>query len=137
MTEVHSPWPIVDLMPAAGRRWLGPELETIDALRSALSPMDVEVDEGDADEHDPWCVLFRRGDDEALLHFARIGRDYVIGSARDCSVIARGSLDETTRRGCAFARRIARAAARRTAGSLHRLTPRPARKTASTSPTAF
>ncbi len=51
-------------------------------LNSALSQsgLKVHADRGLTDEGDPWFVFCRAEDDEVIVHFARIGRRYVISA---------------------------------------------------------
>ena len=66
--------------PAFRQGWTTQDRADFERVRRtlAVAGLDVETDEGVSDEGDPWFVILRRGDEEVLLHIARIGREYVI-----------------------------------------------------------
>ena len=44
------------------------------------SGVGISTDRGLTDEGDPWFVFFRQDNEEVIVHFARIGGEYVVAS---------------------------------------------------------
>jgi hypothetical protein len=72
--------------PAAPRDWSAQELAEFYRVESALIQAGLQVTSarGQTDEGEPWFVFCRTGDDDVIIHFARIDGRYVISSAALC-----------------------------------------------------
>ena len=68
----------------AGERgdWSQRELAEFYRVEDALtkSGVGISTDRGLTDEGDPWFVFFRQDNEEVIVHFARIGGEYVVAS---------------------------------------------------------
>src|SRR5580765_8433189 len=62
--------------------WSQRELEEFYRVEDALtkSGVGISTDRGLTDEGDPWFVFFRQDNEEVIVHFARIGGEYVVAS---------------------------------------------------------
>ena len=62
--------------------WSQRELEEFYRVEDALtkSGIDILTDRGLSDEGEPWFVFFRQDNEEVIVHFARIGGEYVVAS---------------------------------------------------------
>jgi hypothetical protein len=62
--------------------WSQPELAEFYRVEDALtkSGVGISTDRGLTDEGEPWFVFFRQDNDEVIVHFARIGGEYVVAS---------------------------------------------------------
>jgi hypothetical protein len=62
--------------------WSQPELAEFYRVEDALTKSGVEIstDRGLTDEGEPWFVFFRQDNQEVIVHFARIGGEYVVAS---------------------------------------------------------
>jgi len=71
------------LRRVTSRDWSSQELAEFYRVESALiqSGFHVQSDRGVTDEGDPWFVFCREEDDEVIVHFARIGQEYIISSS--------------------------------------------------------
>lgn len=66
--------------PASRRGWTAQDRADLERVRRTLAAagLNVDTDEGVTDEGDPWFVVLRAGDEEVLVHIARIGAEYVV-----------------------------------------------------------
>jgi hypothetical protein len=62
--------------------WSQRELAEFYRVEDALtkSGVGISTDRGLTDEGEPWFVFFRQDDEEVIVHFARIGGEYVVAS---------------------------------------------------------
>src|SRR6516164_6123575 len=62
--------------------WSQPELAEFYRVEDALtkSGVGISADRGLTDEGEPWFVFFRQDNQEVIVHFARIGGEYVVAS---------------------------------------------------------
>src|SRR6516164_4038474 len=62
--------------------WSQPELAEFYRVEDALtkSGVGISADRGLTDEGEPWFVFFRQDNEEVIVHFARIGGEYVVAS---------------------------------------------------------
>jgi hypothetical protein len=62
--------------------WSQRELEEFYRVEDALtkSGVGISTDRGLTDEGEPWFVFFRQDNEEVIVHFARIGGEYVVAS---------------------------------------------------------
>jgi hypothetical protein len=62
--------------------WSQPELAEFYRVEDALtkSGVGIATDRGLTDEGEPWFVFFRQDNEEVIVHFARIGGEYVVAS---------------------------------------------------------
>jgi len=62
--------------------WSQPELAEFYRVEDALTKCGVGIssDRGLTDEGEPWFVFFRQDNEEVIVHFARIGGEYVVAS---------------------------------------------------------
>ncbi|MGV7213894.1 hypothetical protein [Bradyrhizobium sp. UFLA05-112] len=62
--------------------WSQPELAEFYRVEDALtkSGVGISTDRGLTDEGEPWFVFFRQDNEEVIVHFARIGGEYVVAS---------------------------------------------------------
>src|SRR6516164_2941966 len=62
--------------------WSQPELAEFYRVEDALTKSGVGIspDRGLTDEGEPWFVFFRQDNEEVIVHFARIGGEYVVAS---------------------------------------------------------
>ena len=62
--------------------WSQRELQEFYRVEGALtkSGVGISTDRGLTDEDDPWFVFFRQDNEEVIVHFARIGGEYVVAS---------------------------------------------------------
>jgi hypothetical protein len=62
--------------------WSQPELAEFYRVEGALtkSGVGISTDRGLTDEGEPWFVFFRQDNEEVIVHFARIGGEYVVAS---------------------------------------------------------
>ena len=62
--------------------WSQRELQEFYRVEGALtkSGVGISTDRGLTDEGDPWFVFFRQDNEEVIVHFARIGGEYVVAS---------------------------------------------------------
>src|SRR6185503_20197999 len=62
--------------------WSQRELEEFYRVEDALTKTGVGIstDRGLTDEGEPWFVFFRQDNEEVIVHFARIGGEYVVAS---------------------------------------------------------
>jgi hypothetical protein len=62
--------------------WSQQELAEFYRVEDALtkSGVGISTDRGLTDEGEPWFVFFRQDDEEVIVHFARIGGEYVVAS---------------------------------------------------------
>jgi hypothetical protein len=62
--------------------WNQRELAEFYRVEAALtkSGVGISTDRGLTDEGEPWFVFFRQDDEEVIVHFARIGGEYVVAS---------------------------------------------------------
>src|SRR6478752_6504052 len=62
--------------------WSQRELAEFYRVEAALikSGVGISTDRGLTDEGEPWFVFFRQDDEEVIVHFARIGDEYVVAS---------------------------------------------------------
>src|SRR6478736_234653 len=62
--------------------WSQRELAEFYRVEDALTKSGVVIstDRGLTDEGEPWFVFFRQDDEEVIVHFARIGGEYVVAS---------------------------------------------------------
>ncbi|MGY8661326.1 hypothetical protein Q3C01_03010 [Bradyrhizobium sp. UFLA05-109] len=62
--------------------WSQPELAEFYRVEAALtkSGVGISTDRGLTDEGEPWFVFFRQDNEEVIVHFARIGGEYVVAS---------------------------------------------------------
>jgi len=62
--------------------WRQRELEEFYRVEDALTKTGVGIstDRGLTDEGEPWFVFFRQDNEEVIVHFARIGGEYVVAS---------------------------------------------------------
>ena len=62
--------------------WNQRELAEFYRVEDALtkSGVGISTDRGLTDEGEPWFVFFRQDDEEVIVHFARIGGEYVVAS---------------------------------------------------------
>jgi hypothetical protein len=62
--------------------WSQPELAEFYRVEDALtkSGVGISADRGLTDEGEPWFVFFRHDNEEVIVHFARIGGEYVVAS---------------------------------------------------------
>ena len=63
--------------------WSQPELAEFYRVEDALtkSGVGISADRGLTDEGEPWFVFFRQDNEEVIVHFARIGGEYVVASS--------------------------------------------------------
>lgn len=66
--------------PASRGDWTTQEIAEFYRVEAALiqAGLRIVVDRGLSDEGDPWFVFCRAGDGEVIVHFARIGHNYII-----------------------------------------------------------
>ena len=71
--------------------WSQRELAEFYRVEDALtkSGVGISTDRGLTDEGEPWFVFFRQDDEEVIVHFARIGGEYVVAS-NFTEAVARG-----------------------------------------------
>ncbi|WP_284180335.1 hypothetical protein [Rhabdaerophilum sp. SD176] len=64
------------------RDWTNQELAEFYRVEAALTQAGLRIfsDRGQTDEGDPWFVFCRAPDGDVVIHFARIGHDYLIAS---------------------------------------------------------
>jgi hypothetical protein len=62
--------------------WSQPELAEFYRVEDALtkSGVGISTDRGLTDEGEPWFVFFRQDNEEVIVHFARIGGEYIVAS---------------------------------------------------------
>src|SRR6516165_4091890 len=62
--------------------WSQPELAEFYRVEDALtkSGVGISADRGLTDEGEPWFVFFQQDNEEVIVHFARIGGEYVVAS---------------------------------------------------------
>src|SRR6201987_3665051 len=62
--------------------WSQPELAEFYRVEDALTKTGVGIsaDRGLTDEGEPWFVFFRQDNEEVIVHFARIGGEYIVAS---------------------------------------------------------
>jgi hypothetical protein len=62
--------------------WSQPELAEFYRVEDALtkSGVGISTDRGLTDEGEPWFIFFRQDNEEVIVHFARIGGEYVVAS---------------------------------------------------------
>lgn len=67
---------------AGSRDWTNQELAEFYRVEAALTQAGLRIfsDRGQTDEGDPWFVFCRAPEGDVVIHFARIGRDYLIAS---------------------------------------------------------
>jgi hypothetical protein len=68
--------------PSQRGDWSQPELAEFYRVEDALtkSGVGISTDRGLTDEGEPWFVFFRQDNEEVIVHFARIGGEYVVAS---------------------------------------------------------
>ena len=75
---------VLSFLRAASERgdWSQRELEEFYRVEDALTKTGVGIstDRGLTDEGEPWFVFFRQDNEEVIVHFARIGGEYVVAS---------------------------------------------------------
>src|SRR5258705_11940563 len=82
--------------------WSQRELAEFYRVEDALtkSGVGISTDRGLTDEGEPWFVFFRQDNEEVIVHFARIGGEYVVAS-NFTEAVARGRNFQTLVRGVA------------------------------------
>lgn len=75
--------------PAAPRNWSAQELAEFYRVEAALIQAGLRVTsaQGLSDEGEPWFVFCRVGDDDVIIHFARINGCYVISAPAYCGTV--------------------------------------------------
>jgi hypothetical protein len=69
--------------------WTGQEQSEINRIRAACRAQPhLELDIGQTDEGEPWCAVYDRECDQVVVHFARIGRRYIVARSNR-SIIAK------------------------------------------------
>src|SRR5215831_17724327 len=73
---------VLSFFPAQKGDWSQRELAEFYRVEAALvnSGIQLSTDRGLTDEGDPWFIFCRKDNDEVIIHFARIGGEYVIVS---------------------------------------------------------
>ena len=75
--------PVLSFFRACERGdWSQRELAEFYRVEDALTKSGVVIstDRGLTDEGEPWFVFFRQDNEEVIVHFARIGSEYVVAS---------------------------------------------------------
>src|SRR5580692_1141415 len=75
--------------PAAPRNWSAQELAEFYRVEAALIQAGLRLTsaQGLTDEGEPWFVFCRAGDDDVIIHFARINGRYVISAPAYCGTV--------------------------------------------------
>ena len=65
-------------VPADHGCWSDRELCEIDRIAACAKSALLELEGGESDEGDPWCILHDPGRKQVIMHIARIDRRYIV-----------------------------------------------------------